>query len=224
VLAGGLLIFGQGPAGSGAKVNLFGVQPGELVRVLAVAALALYLGRRWELIRGLSKPVNLPGGVAVAPRPIFLPRPADIRPLLVVVGILVVSFFLLRDLGPALVLGLITLALYGIARGRVVAAVLAILGLVGCFAGAYAVGAPATIVKRVAIWLDPWQNALPGGDQIAHAWWAMATGSTFGLGAGAGESRLVPAGHTDLVIAVLGEELGYVGLRSSCWSCAARHR
>ena len=197
-LAAGLLMFGQGPAGSGAKVNLFGVQPGELVRVFAVAALALYLGRRWELIRGLSKG--------------FLPRPADVRPLLVVVGTLLVSFFLLRDLGPALVLGLITLALYGIARGRVVAAVLALLGLVGCFAGAYAIGAPATIVKRVAIWMDPWQNALPSGDQIAHALWAMATGSAFGLGPGAGEGRLVPAGHTDLVIAVLGEELGYVGL------------
>lgn len=208
VLAAALLVFGHGPAGSGAKVNLFGVQPGEFVRVFAAAALALYLGRRWELIRGLSKPID----VAVAPRPIYLPRPADVRPLLVVVGTLLVSFFLLRDLGPALVLGLITLALYGIARGRAVAAVLAILGLVGCFAGAYAVGAPATIVKRVAIWLDPWQNALPGGDQIAHAFWAMATGSAFGLGPGAGESRLVPAGHTDLVIAVLGEELGYVGI------------
>ena len=207
-LAGGLLVFGHGPAGSGAKVNLFGVQPGELVRVLAVAALALYLGRRWELIRGLSKPIDL----AVAPRPFYLPRPADVRPLLVVVGTLLVSFFLLRDLGPALVLGLITLALYGIARGRVVAAVLALVGLVGCFAGAYALGAPATIVKRVAIWMDPWQNALPGGDQIAHALWAMATGSAFGLGPGAGEGRLVPAGHTDLVITVLGEELGYIGL------------
>jgi len=207
-LAAGLLMFGQGPAGSGAKVNLFGVQPGELVRVFAVAALALYLGRRWELIRGLSKPID----VAVAPRPIYLPRPADVRPLLVVVGTLLASFFLLRDLGPALVLGLITLALYGIARGRVVAAVLALLGLVGCFAGAYAVGAPATIARRVAIWMDPWQNALTGGDQIAHGLWAMATGSAFGLGPGAGEGRLVPAGHTDLVIAVLGEELGYIGL------------
>jgi cell division protein FtsI/penicillin-binding protein 2/cell division protein FtsW (lipid II flippase) len=207
-LAAGLLAFGHGPAGSGAKVNLFGVQPAELVRVLAVAALALYLGRRWELIRGLSKPIDL----AVAPRPFYLPRPADVRPLLVVVGTLLVSFFLLRDLGPALVLGLITLALYGIARGRVVAAVMALIGLVGCFAGAYAIGAPATIVKRVAIWMDPWQNALPSGDQIAHALWALATGSAFGLGPGAGEGRLVPAGHTDLVITVLGEELGYIGL------------
>lgn len=207
-LAAGLLIFGHGPAGSGAKVNLFGVQPGELVRVFAVAAMALYLGRRWELIRGLSKPV----GLAVVKRPIYLPRPADVRPLLVVVSVLLVSFFLQRDLGPALVLGLITLALYGIARGRVVAAVLALLALVGCFAGAYALGAPATIAKRVVIWMDPWQNALASGDQIAHALWALATGATFGLGPGAGEGRLVPAGHTDLVISVLGEELGYVGI------------
>jgi len=211
-LAAALLMFGRGPAGSGAKVNLFGVQPGELVRVFAVAALALYLGRRWELIRGLSKPVKLPKAGAVAPRPIYLPRPADVRPLLVVVGTLLISFFLLRDLGPALVLGLITLALYGIARGRVVAAVLSILGLVGCFAGAYVLGAPATIAKRVAIWLDPWQNALTGGDQIAHAFWALATGARFGLGLGAGEGRLIPAGHTDLVITVIGEELGYVGI------------
>jgi cell division protein FtsI/penicillin-binding protein 2/cell division protein FtsW (lipid II flippase) len=207
-LAAGLLVFGHGPAGSGAKVNLFGVQPGELVRVFAVVALALYLGRRWELVRGLSKPVALP----VVRRRVYLPRLADVRPLLVVVGILLVSFFLLRDLGPALVLGLITLALYGIARGRVVAVLLALAGLVGCFAGAYAVGAPATIVKRVTIWMDPWQNALPSGDQIAHALWALATGGAFGLGAGAGEGRLVPAGHTDLIVTVIAEQLGYVGL------------
>src|SRR4029078_10337835 len=130
--------------------------------------------RRWELIRGLSKPVNLPRAGAAAPRSIYLPRPADVRPLLVVGGTLLISFFLLRDLGPALVLGLITLALYGIARGRVVAGVLAVLGLVGGVAGAYAVGAPATIARRVAIWMDPWQNALTGGDQIAHALWALA--------------------------------------------------
>jgi len=206
-LAAGLLVFGHGPVGSGAKVNLFGIQPAELVRLFAVAALALYLGRRWELIRGLSMPIDLP----VVPRAFYLPRPADVRPLLVVVGTLLVSFFLLRDLGPALVLGSITLALYGIARGRVVAAVLAFVGLAGCFAGAYAVGAPATVARRVAIWMDPWQNALTGGDQIAHALWALSTGATFGLGPGAGEGRLIPAGHTDLVITVLGEELGYVG-------------
>ena len=40
----------------------------------------------------------------------------------------------------------------------------------------------------------------------------MATGGTFGTGLGLGDSRYLPAGHTDLILAAIGEELGAVGL------------
>ena len=40
----------------------------------------------------------------------------------------------------------------------------------------------------------------------------MATGGRFGTGLGLGDSRYLPAGHTDLILAAIGEELGALGL------------
>jgi hypothetical protein len=48
-----LFAFGSGPAGSDAKVNLFGTQPVELIRVLLVLFLAGYFGRNWDALREL---------------------------------------------------------------------------------------------------------------------------------------------------------------------------
>ena len=47
------------------------------------------------------------------------------------------------------------------------------------------------------------------GDQLAASRWALAAGGFSGVGLGAGAA--VPAGHTDLAIAHLAEELGFVG-------------
>src|SRR5262249_25556455 len=46
-----LIFFGSGPGLSDAKVNLFGVQPVEAIRLLVVFSLAAYLSQRWELLR-----------------------------------------------------------------------------------------------------------------------------------------------------------------------------
>ena len=62
------------------------------------------------------------------------------------------------------------------------------------------------------MWQSPWDNAVAGGDQVAQAIWAIATGGPFGTGLGLGDARYLPAGHTDLVLAAVGEELGAVGL------------
>ena len=49
-------------------------------------------------------------------------------------------------------------------------------------------------------------------DQSAQALWSLSTGAVFGTGIGLGDTRYLPAGHTDLVLAAIGEELGYAGL------------
>jgi cell division protein FtsW (lipid II flippase) len=200
-----LLLFGSGPGESGVKVNLWGAQPIEAIRILAILALAAYFSRRWETVRELSE------RPAVAPY-LRLPRWRDVSPLVVIVGTLLVFFFLQRDLGPALVLGCMSLALYGVARGRAPLVVTGFLVLVAGFATGYALGVPSTVARRVAIWLDPWNNGLLGGDQIAHGLWALASGSIAGIGLGMGDGQLVPAGHTDLIVAVVGEEIGLVGV------------
>ena len=84
--------------------------------------------------------------------------------------------------------------------------------LFGAFALAYRLGYPPTVGQRVAMWLDPWANALPGGNQIAQGYWALASGALWGTGGGLGDPQLVPAAHTDFVLTAIGEELGWVGL------------
>jgi cell division protein FtsW (lipid II flippase)/cell division protein FtsI/penicillin-binding protein 2 len=210
-LAIALLMFGSGPTGSNARVNLLGIQPVEVVRLLVVFSLAAYFARRWQFLRELSADHGARRGIR---RWVRMPRWKDVRPLAVSITALLAVFFLQRDLGPALVLSCVFLGLYGISRARVGLVVAGFAVLTAGFAAGYALGVPSTVTRRVAIALDPWENALPGGDQIAHALWALSSGGPWGLGPGVGEPHVIPAGHTDLVMAALGEELGYIGFAS----------
>ena len=204
-----LILFGTGPGSSSAKVNLGPLQPIEAVRLLLALFLAGYFGRRWELLREVRgetiRDVRLPHWLN-------LPRGEYVLPVLVGVAAALMFFFLQKDLGPALFLCCVFLSVYAVARGRVGMAVTGLLLLAAGFYAGYRLHVSATLADRVRMWQSPWDNAVPGGDQIAHALWAMATGGIFGTGLGLGDSRYLPAGHTDLILAAAGEELGAAGL------------
>ena len=204
-----LLLFGGGPAGSNAKVNLGPFQPIEAIRILLALFLAGYFARNWELLRAVR--AESLGGLAV-PRWLHLPRLRYSVPLLTGVAIALVLFFLQRDLGPALMLSIVFLVVYGIARGRAGLVIAGALMLAAGFYFGYRLGISATLAERVRMWQSPWDNAARGGNQIAHALWAMATGGLFGTGAGGGDTGYIPAGYTDLILAAIGEELGFAGL------------
>ena len=71
------------------------------------------------------------------------------------------------------------------------------------------------------MWLSPWDNDVHGGDQLAHALWAFATGGPTGSGPGWGDPGVIPAGNTDLVLPAIGEEWGFAGVASVFWSYSA---
>jgi cell division protein FtsW (lipid II flippase) len=203
-----LILFGSGPGSSDAKVNLFGVQPVEAIRVLVLLFLAGYFATRWEFLRALKE--------ETVPHPALkgfdIPRLEYVLPVVVGIGLVLAFFFLQKDLGPALVLSCVFLSLYGVARKRVTLVVVGLLLLGTGFAAGYLLDFPHTIVQRVAMWRAPWDNPVRGGDQVAHAIWALATGGWSGSGLGLGDPRFIPAAHTDLVLAAIGEELGFAGL------------
>ena len=203
-----LVVFGSGPGASSAKVNLGPLQPVEITRLLLALFLAGYFARRWELLRLRRRML----GDRQLPAWINLPRPEYFLPVLVGVGAALLFFFLQKDLGPALLLCCVFLSAYAVARGRIgmAAAGLGLLGL-GFYIG-FRLHVSTTLAERVRIWQSPWDNAAAGGDQVAHAIWALATGGSTGTGLGLGDTRYVPAGHTDLVLAAIGEELGVIGL------------
>jgi cell division protein FtsW (lipid II flippase) len=204
-----LILFGHGPTGSGAKVNLGPVQPIEAIRLLLALFLAGYFARRWELLRMVrSESVR---GLPLASR-LDLPRASYVVPLLAGVAAALTLFFFQRDLGPALMLAVVFLAAYAIARGTAGLALAgAVLVAVGFYVG-YQFNISATLADRVRMWQSPWDNVARGGDQVAQALWALSAGGLTGTGLGLGDTRHLPAGHTDLVLAAVAEELGFAGL------------
>ena len=204
-----LIAFGTGPGRSAAKVNLGPVQPIEAIRLLLALFLAGYFARRWELLRQVSTEAV---GRYRVPRWIHVPRPDHALPLLVGVGAALVLFFLQRDLGPALLLSCLFLAMYAIATARSGMVIAGFALLVAGFYAGYRLNVSSTLANRVSMWRAPWDNAVLGGDQVAQSIWALSTGGFFGTGLGIGDTRYVPAGYTDLVLATAGEELGTIGL------------
>ena len=204
-----LLVFGYGPGASDAKVNLFGFQPIEIIRILLVLFLAGYFAQHWEALRYARE---------TRPKIAWLAAHVDLPPLeaslpvLVCVSLSLLFFFLQKDLGPALAFGCLFLALYAVARNGVLLVAAGLTILVGGFAVGYYLGVPQTVAGRVSMWLAPWNNAAHGGDQLAQSLWSFATGGVFGTGLGLGDPALIPAAHTDMVFSALGEEWGYLGL------------
>ena len=204
-----LILFGSGPSGSGAKVNLGPIQPVEAIRLLIAMFLAGYFARRWELLR-TTRGAAIRG--RLLPGWLNLPGLDYLLPLLFGVTAALGLFFIQRDLGPALVVAVVFLGMYAVARASAVMTAVGFLLLAAGFYVGYALRISATLAERVRMWQSPWDNAARGGDQVAQALWAFATGGVTGTGLGLGDTRYLPAGHTDLVLAAVGEEVGLVGL------------
>jgi cell division protein FtsW (lipid II flippase) len=204
-----LILFGSGPGTSDAKVNLFGFQPVELIRVLLVFFLAGYFAERWDVLRHARE--TRPKLEALT-RIVDIPPVEYTLPVLVCVALSLTFFFLQKDMGPAMVFTGLFLALYGIARGSLFVPAGGMALLVGGFVFGFVANVPHTVRARVSMWLSPWDNLVHGGDQLADSLWAFASGGPTGAGLGLGDPQTVPAAHTDLILSALGEEWGFVGV------------
>ncbi|HSN86489.1 MAG TPA: FtsW/RodA/SpoVE family cell cycle protein, partial [Thermoanaerobaculia bacterium] len=192
------------------KVNLFGFQPVEVVKIFVVLFLAGYFFDRWEFLRELSeKRLGIPAGVQ---RWVQVPKLEYVITPILAVGVVLLFFFLQKDLGPALILSFLFLILYSVARGRSGMIVLGASLVALAFFVGYKAGYPQTVTSRISMWLSPWDNAFRGGDHLAQSLWALSAGSLTGTGLGLGQPQLVPEVHTDMVLAAVGEELGFVGI------------
>lgn len=69
-------------------------------------------------------------------------------------------------------------------------------------------------VRRFTSFLDPWADQLGSGYQLTNALMAVGRGEWFGVGLGGSVQKLnfLPEAHTDFILAVIGEELGFVGV------------
>lgn len=195
-------VFGSDPNNSGVRawfnLGLFYFQPSELLKIILVIFLASYLNEHREVVAQ---------GYTLGP--LTLPPLPYLVPLVGMWGMAMGLIVFQRDLGAALLLFSVFLAMLYVATssgGYVLA------GLTAFGIGSYVLFNVVTIVKtRVNIWLDPWATAQGTGYQIVQAIYALASGGVFGAGLGRGFPTVVPAAHTDFIFTAIGEEMGLAG-------------
>jgi cell division protein FtsW (lipid II flippase) len=190
----------------GVGIGAFQFQPAEFGKLAIVIFLAAYLrDTRQLLVQGARRVL----GVTVPPLKHF-------GPLLVVWGAAMFLLFFIQDLGSSLMYFGGFLALLYVATNRVS---FVTIGLVLFGFGAWGMyQIRGHIQDRVAIWLDPFKPSLveDQGYQIAQSLFAQSDGGLFGTGFGqallsVGGTPLLPAADTDLIYAVIVNELGLAG-------------
>jgi cell division protein FtsW len=193
-LAGCLAVLAVGARINGARRWIeFGpatFQPSELAKLALAVWAAAYLCRR--------------------------PAPRTLRELWRPIGLLLGLFCVLilaePDLGTAISLVIVLLAVLVVSGtpGATLAAgtgVVVALGLLAIWFEPYR-------RARIFSFLDPWKDPQGAGFQTVQALISLGSGGPFGVGLGHGVAKVnyLPEAHTDMILGVIGEELGLVGV------------
>ena len=164
-------------------------QPSELAKLALALWAAAYLARRPapQTLGELAKPIGL---VAALFGGLILLEPdlgTTICIVVMLTGLLLVSGTPVRVLGAAVGLSV--------------------------FVGALAIWIEPYRRARLLSFLSPWDDAQGAGYQTVQALIGLASGGIFGKGLGQGVQKIfyLPEAHTDMIFAIIGEELGLVG-------------
>lgn len=174
-------------------LGFFNLQPSELAKVFIVIYVAAYLERHADEVRGA-----------------FV---GFVKPLLVVAGAVVLLHFE-PDHG-AMVILLATVFCLIFLAGAKISRFFPLLLL--CVGGVtyIAVMKPYVLERFTSYW-NPWaaENVFNGGYQLTQALIAFGRGEWFGVGLGNSIQKLyfLPEAHNDFVLAIIGEELGLLGV------------
>ena len=189
----------------GVKIGPISFQPAEFGKIAIVIFLAAYLrDNRQAMVQSSRRVLG-----------ITIPRIRHFGPLLVVWGAAMLMLVFIRDLGSSLMYFGAFLALLYVATNRFS---FVLVGMVLFGVGAYFfVHTVGHVEQRVDVWLNPFKEYDGAGYQIANGLFAQADGGLFGTGLGAsvltlpGGAPLIPAPQTDMIYAVIVNELGLVG-------------
>jgi cell division protein FtsW (lipid II flippase) len=189
-------------------------QPAEFAKLAIVIFLASYLrDTRQVLVIGARRVLG-----------VTLPPLKHLGPLLVVWGAAMLMLVVIRDLGSSLMFYAAFLALIYVATNRLS---FVLIGLAMFAVGSWVLGTHVPHVQdRVHIWQPLWFHPSTlfhspevdrKGYQIAQSLFAQSDGGLFGQGFGEallqlpGGGTILPAPHTDLIYAVITNELGLAG-------------
>ena len=132
-------------------------------------------------------------------------------PLLLMAGGMAGLTLLQPDMGNAMVLVILTLALAYLGGARV-----AHMGLIASAAlplCAVAIAMKPYRLRRMVAFMNPWNDPQGSGFQIIQSFLALGSGGWLGRGLGESKQKLfyLPEAHTDFIFAIIGEEFGMLG-------------
>ena len=189
-------VLAVGPTVGGAvrwfKLGPLSFQPSEMAKFALVLYLAVLLARKAEKVRDFSMG--------------FLP------PLLMT-GLFLGLILVQPDLGTAVIIGVTALALLFVAGTRTSYILLAVLVAAPLGWKVFITDTPWRM-RRLLAFLNPWQFRREGGYQLYESLISVGSGGLTGQGLGQGRQKLffLPEAHTDFILAIIGEELGLVGV------------
>jgi cell division protein FtsW len=158
---------------------------------------------------------------AIARNPRAIGTLRGVMPYLLVTFGMAALILLEPDLGTATTLAFVGLAMLLVAGARPGHIGLA-LG-VGAAAAAIAIAAAPYRRARLLAFLDPWHQATTNGFQTVQAQIAVGSGGLHGVGLGGGLQKAfyLPEAYSDMILASIGEELGFIGITAVLVAIAA---
>lgn len=192
-----VLIPGIGKEVNGARrwlpLGIINFQPSELMKVAVVLFAADYTVRKQQHMHNFVRGF-LPMSCALAVVGMLLLMEPDLGAFMVIVAIAIGLLFI----------GGINGTLFSVLLGSLVLSFLALIWL------------SPWRRERLFVYLDPWnpENAYGSAYQLSHSLIALGRGEWFGVGLGSSVEKLhyLPEAHTDFIVAVIGEELGFAGV------------
>ncbi len=177
--------------------------------------------RRWVKLGGLAFQPSEPAKLAVV---FFLAYSlsskagrikefaAGFLPNIVIPGVVIGLIVLEPDLGTAVTVGSLVLVMM-FAGGVRITHMLA-LAAPAVAAAWFIIHRFSYMMTRITVFLDPWKDPEGKGFQIVQSFIAFGSGGLSGVGLGEGRQKLffLPEAHTDFILSVIGEELGFMGV------------
>lgn len=188
-----VLVVGSSVKGASRWIDLglLRIQPAELTKLSLFCYIANYLVRKGDEVRNNLRGFLKPMGVILVLAVLLLAQP---------------------DLNTVVVLFVTTLAMLFLA-GAKLWQFIAIIGM-GISAVVLLILAEPYRIRRVTAFWNPWEDPFGSGYQLTQSLMAFGRGELWGQGLGNSVQKLeyLPEAHTDFIFAIIGEELGYVGV------------
>ncbi len=197
------------------NIGPLNLQPSELLKICIVIFFAAYLSENQDVLVG--------GNLRLGP--LRLPPLRQLGPLVLMIGLALLIFLVVRELGLALLIYGLFLSMMYLGSGKlsyVISGLLmfALLGFIGYSLLSYVrfrfivLGIDVVNLDPSGAFLHPSDENIYQGSafQIVQGLIALSSGGLLGAGLGLGHPAFVPVVQSDMIFTALGEELGLTGI------------